>query len=134
MPREPFPSAGGESAGPWRSPERGRPSRDGPPLAGIRVLDLATALAAPLAAGILAEQGADVIKIEPPGGGDVLRHAGPAVVLEAEDRNMDAVILSVPYKRRFGSCSMGATASYVFDNAPCRVILWREPTPVIAAS
>ncbi len=60
------------------------------------------------------------------------RHAGPAVVLEAEDRKMDAVILSVPYKRRFGSCSMGATASYVFDNAPCRVILWREPTPVLA--
>jgi crotonobetainyl-CoA:carnitine CoA-transferase CaiB-like acyl-CoA transferase len=43
------------------------------------VLDLASALAAPLAAGILAEQGADVIKIEAPGGGDVLRHIGPAV-------------------------------------------------------
>jgi nucleotide-binding universal stress UspA family protein len=60
------------------------------------------------------------------------RHAGPAVVLEAEDRKMDAVILSVPFKRRFGSCGMGATASYVFDNASCRVILWREPTPVLA--
>lgn len=79
MLREPSPSAGEASAGPWRSPERGRPSPDAPPLAGIRVLDLATALAAPLAAGILAEQGADVIKIEPPGGGDVLRHVGPAI-------------------------------------------------------
>ena len=66
-------------AGPWRSADRSRPSTDAPPLAGVRVLDLSTALAAPLAAGILAEQGADVIKIEPPGEGDVLRHVGPAV-------------------------------------------------------
>lgn len=72
-------STAAEPAGPWRSAERRRPGRDAPPLAGVRVLDLATALAAPLAAGILAEQGADVIKIEPPGGGDVLRHVGPAV-------------------------------------------------------
>ena len=74
------PSSVGEvRARPWRSAGRRRPATDAPPLAGVRVLDLATALAAPLAAGILAEQGADVIKIEPPGSGDVLRHVGPAV-------------------------------------------------------
>ena len=74
------PSSVGEvRARPWRSADRRRPATDAPPLAGVRVLDLATALAAPLAAGILAEQGADVIKIEPPGSGDVLRHVGPAV-------------------------------------------------------
>ena len=72
-------SAGEVRARPWRSADRRRPATDAPPLAGVRVLDLATALAAPLAAGILAEQGADVIKIEPPGAGDVLRHVGPAV-------------------------------------------------------
>ncbi|MCY3661975.1 MAG: CoA transferase [bacterium] len=72
-------STGAEPAGPWRSAERHRWGQDAPPLAGVRVLDLATALAAPLAAGILAEQGADVIKIEPPGAGDVLRHVGPAI-------------------------------------------------------
>lgn len=72
-------SIGAKPDGPWLSHGRGRPAGDAPPLAGVRVLDLATALAAPLAAGILAEQGADVIKIEPPGGGDILRHVGPAV-------------------------------------------------------
>lgn len=74
------PSRAGENpTGPWRSAERCRVAGDAPPLAGVRVLDLATALAAPLASGILAEQGADVIKLEPPGGGDILRHVGPAV-------------------------------------------------------
>jgi crotonobetainyl-CoA:carnitine CoA-transferase CaiB-like acyl-CoA transferase len=45
------------------------------PLAGLRVIDMSTVLAAPLASQILADYGADVIKVEPPGG-DVFRHAG----------------------------------------------------------
>ena len=62
------------------------------------------------------------------------RHAGPAIVIEAEDRKMDAVILGVPYRRRFGSFTLGSTASYIFNNAPCQVIFWREraPSPVLA--
>jgi crotonobetainyl-CoA:carnitine CoA-transferase CaiB-like acyl-CoA transferase len=46
------------------------------PLKGIKVLDLGTMLAAPLAAAVLADQGAEVIKVEPPGFGDVMRFVG----------------------------------------------------------
>ena len=46
------------------------------PLAGIRVLDLATFVAAPLSAAILGEFGAEVIKVEQPGTGDPLRRFG----------------------------------------------------------
>jgi crotonobetainyl-CoA:carnitine CoA-transferase CaiB-like acyl-CoA transferase len=49
------------------------------PLAGLRVLDLGTRIAAPFCAGLLGEQGADVIKIEQPRGGDFMREIGPFV-------------------------------------------------------
>lgn len=51
-------------------------TKDIRPLAGIRVIDAATFIAAPVAAGILAEFGADVLKIEKPGTGDPLRRLG----------------------------------------------------------
>jgi crotonobetainyl-CoA:carnitine CoA-transferase CaiB-like acyl-CoA transferase len=43
------------------------------PLDGIRVLELGQLLAGPFAGCILAYYGAEVIKVEPPGGGDPLR-------------------------------------------------------------
>ena len=44
------------------------------PLAGVRVLELGNMIAAPFCTRILAEFGADVIKIEDPKGGDQLRN------------------------------------------------------------
>ena len=46
------------------------------PLEGIRVLDIATFVAAPFCGTIMAEFGAEVIKIEQPGDGDSLRRFG----------------------------------------------------------
>ena len=48
-------------------------------LAGLRVLDLATFIAGPFTAGLLAEFGADVIKVEQPGTGDAIRELGEKV-------------------------------------------------------
>ena len=46
------------------------------PLDGIRVVDCSAFIAGPLATMILGDQGADVIKVEPPGLGDVMRWLG----------------------------------------------------------
>ena len=48
------------------------------PMHGIRIVDLTIALSGPHEIGILADQGADVIKVEPPGLGDIGRWVGVA--------------------------------------------------------
>jgi crotonobetainyl-CoA:carnitine CoA-transferase CaiB-like acyl-CoA transferase len=47
------------------------------PLKGIRILDLATVIAGPLSSALLADFGADVVKIELPNGGDGVRALPP---------------------------------------------------------
>jgi len=49
------------------------------PLAGVKVLDLSIALTGPYAAALLADQGAEVVKVERPGIGDIARWVGVAV-------------------------------------------------------
>ncbi len=72
------------------------------PLSGIRVLDLATFIAAPYAAGILGEFGAEVIKVEHPDGGDPQRRFGTPTEEEGrtlawlnEARNKHSVTLDL---------------------------------------
>jgi crotonobetainyl-CoA:carnitine CoA-transferase CaiB-like acyl-CoA transferase len=51
-----------------------------PALAGLKVLELARILAGPWAGQLLADLGADVVKVERPGSGDDTRHWGPPFV------------------------------------------------------
>lgn len=45
------------------------------PLSGFKIIDLSRVLSGPISTGLLADQGADVIKVEPPAG-DIVRHMG----------------------------------------------------------
>lgn len=64
------------------------------PLAGIRVFDLTRALAGPFCTMILADLGADVIKVEPVPGGDMIRTWGPF------DHGISAYYLSTNRNKR----------------------------------
>jgi crotonobetainyl-CoA:carnitine CoA-transferase CaiB-like acyl-CoA transferase len=64
------------------------------PLAGIRVLDLSRILAAPLAAQLLGDLGAEIIKVERPMVGDDARQYGPPFLADDRDSGMSAFYLS----------------------------------------
>jgi len=49
------------------------------PLEGVRIVDLSIALTGPYAVALLADQGADVVKVERPGFGDIGRYVGVSV-------------------------------------------------------
>ena len=70
------------------------------PLSGLRVLELGQLIAGPFAAKTLADFGADVIKIEPPDGGDPLRKwrllkDGTSVWWQVQSRNKRSVALDL---------------------------------------
>jgi len=56
------------------------------------------------------------------------REAGPTIVDEAVEREVDLILISIVYKRRFGQFSLGSVVPYVLKNAPCRVILYHQYT------
>src|ERR1700747_3346997 len=66
------------------------------PLAGVRVLDLTSVVSGPLATMFLADQGAEVIKIEPLGG-DITRHSRQSV---SESREFCALFVSTNRGKR----------------------------------
>ncbi len=70
------------------------------PLAGLKVLELGQLIAGPFAAKTLADFGADVVKIEPPGAGDPLRKwrllkDGTSVWWQVQSRNKRSLALDL---------------------------------------
>jgi crotonobetainyl-CoA:carnitine CoA-transferase CaiB-like acyl-CoA transferase len=70
------------------------------PLSGIRVLEIGTLIAAPFAARLFAEFGAEVIKVEAPNGGDPLRkwrklHKGTSLWWSLQSRNKKSIAIDL---------------------------------------
>lgn len=76
------------------------PMAPGPngPLVGVRIIDLTQALAGPFCTMLLADMGADVIKVEPPEG-DIPRFSGP-FVLDDEERAFGGYFGSINRNKR----------------------------------
>ncbi|MFT3937193.1 CaiB/BaiF CoA transferase family protein [Rhodopseudomonas sp.] len=73
----------------------------GGPLAGIKVIEIAQAIAGPMAGMILGDMGAEVIKVEKHDGGDDARHWGPpfidgdSLLFHTYNRNKRSVTLDI---------------------------------------
>lgn len=74
-----------------------RPSISPSCLDGVRILDLSRLLPGPFATMLLADLGADVIKVEPPNGGDPLRAVSPEIFASI-NRNKRSLTLDVRRK------------------------------------
>jgi crotonobetainyl-CoA:carnitine CoA-transferase CaiB-like acyl-CoA transferase len=74
------------------------------PLAGFRIIDVTQMISGPMATGLLADQGADVIKVEPPGVGDLTRALGGgqrrmSPTFTVVNRNKRSVVLNLKEPR-----------------------------------
>ncbi|MBV9565454.1 MAG: CoA transferase [Bradyrhizobium sp.] len=92
------------------------------PLSGIRVVELGTLVAAPFAARLFAEFGAEVIKIEQPGHGDPLRkwrklHQGTSLWWYLQSRNKKSVAIDLKSAEgRDIALRLAARADVVIEN------------------
>lgn len=55
------------------------------------------------------------------------RDVGPAIIEVARQNKVDMIIMGMTYKKRFGSFTMGHAIPHVLEEAPCRVVICREP-------
>ncbi|WP_288109121.1 CaiB/BaiF CoA-transferase family protein [Limnobacter sp.] len=74
------------------------------PLTGVRVLELGTLIAGPYAASVLAQFGAEVIKVESPSDGDPLRnwrklHEGTSLWWYSQSRNKKSLTLDLKHEK-----------------------------------
>ena len=62
------------------------------------------------------------------------RDAGSAVVQEASERDVDAIVIGLNYKRRFGVFNLGKAVPYVLKHASCPVFLFRARREISKSS
>ena len=92
------------------------------PLQGIRVLEIGTLIAAPFAARIMGEFGAEIIKIEAPHGGDPLRtwrklHQGTSLWWYLQSRNKKSLALDLKSADGLAIAKqLAATADVLIEN------------------
>ena len=55
------------------------------------------------------------------------RDVGPAIIEVARQNNVGLIVMGMNYKKRFGSFTMGNAVPHVLEEAPCRVLICREP-------
>jgi crotonobetainyl-CoA:carnitine CoA-transferase CaiB-like acyl-CoA transferase len=93
-------------------------------LGGLQILDFSRVLAGPFATMMLADLGADVVKVERPGGGDETRSWGPphdargqATYFQAVNRNKRSIALDLADARdRDRALELASTADVIVEN------------------
>src|SRR5436305_3738311 len=84
-------------------------------LEGVRVVDLTTGLAGPLATMVLSDHGADVVKVEPPGGDPHRSYTGSVVI----NRGKRSVVLDLDDEAdRSKLLDLAATADVLVESFP----------------
>ncbi len=54
------------------------------------------------------------------------REASAAIIDTARDRDVDLILLGMPYRRRMGRVYVGKTVTEVYVGAPCAVLAYRQ--------
>jgi crotonobetainyl-CoA:carnitine CoA-transferase CaiB-like acyl-CoA transferase len=87
-----------------------RRQRQQPPLAGVRVVDVSRVLAGPYLAMLLGDLGAEVVKVERPGGGDQTRAWGPPFLAGPGGGQVSAYFISANRNKRSLALDLKAAA------------------------